>query len=293
MNCKNVEMLISAYLDGEVTASQWKEAQAHIASCAGCSATLTAFQRSTDLVKQELTPRDPAGDLWAGIAARIRHQKHPSRASLLINRMKQLLEDYILRPIPAVRYAQVGIAFAALLMFMIVQFQRGDSAKLARSVEPEQIGMSVETGLAPFGPEKPQRPRLILASSVEKYLEKANVLLLEVKNGEAMPDSAELMDFRQTSQNLLEETILIKKDLKDADLTLLKKTVEQLEMILFDIANLSQTPEDDEIDLVKAVILQKDLLIKIEIYDAKDIENNLGGSRFQSKREQPYNRQKI
>lgn len=296
MKCKTVEQLISAHLDGEVTASDWREAQAHIEGCPRCTATLATFKRSTDLYQQELAPREPSVDLWAGVSERIHGLQQPSRASRRVERLKQLWEEFIFRPIPAIRFAQVGFVFAALLGFMLVQFQPKDGAELARTVEPEPMDRGGEIRSAPFAPTRPRRePRVqpVLADYVEKYLEKAGVLLLEVKNSDVEPDSEELVDLRQASQNLLEETILIKQDLKEIDLTMLKKTVEQLEMVLLDIANLSEMPENEEIDLLKAAIVQKDLLIKIEIYDAKKIEGRMHETAVQDKPVQQNKRPRI
>jgi len=61
---------LSEYLDGELTAPERRELEAHLGECGECSRTLEDLR---DIVGQAeaLEDRPPTADLWAGIAERI------------------------------------------------------------------------------------------------------------------------------------------------------------------------------------------------------------------------------
>src|SRR5262245_57165118 len=61
---------LSDYLDGELPAGERAAIDAHLASCARCTAVL-ADLKSVVARARGLEPRPPRADLWPGIAARL------------------------------------------------------------------------------------------------------------------------------------------------------------------------------------------------------------------------------
>jgi hypothetical protein len=61
---------LSEYLDGELSARERQELEAHLAGCEECAATLEQLRRVVERAKT-LEDRPPATDLWSGIAERI------------------------------------------------------------------------------------------------------------------------------------------------------------------------------------------------------------------------------
>ena len=61
---------LSEYLDGDLPTAERAALEAHLAECPACRAT-TAELRRVVTRAHALVDRPPAGDLWAGIAARI------------------------------------------------------------------------------------------------------------------------------------------------------------------------------------------------------------------------------
>lgn len=64
---------LSEYLDGELTADEARELEAHLAGCGECRAVVAGLRQVVDRAAL-LRDRPPAGDLWAGIAERIREE---------------------------------------------------------------------------------------------------------------------------------------------------------------------------------------------------------------------------
>jgi anti-sigma factor RsiW len=60
----------SDYLDGELSACERQELEAHLAECEECTATLEQLRRVVERTKA-LDDKPPATDLWSGIAERI------------------------------------------------------------------------------------------------------------------------------------------------------------------------------------------------------------------------------
>jgi anti-sigma factor RsiW len=69
---------LSEYLDGELAGDERRAVDAHLRSCAECSAVLADLKRVVARAQGVGTgvPRPPAADLWDGIAARIESQQN-------------------------------------------------------------------------------------------------------------------------------------------------------------------------------------------------------------------------
>jgi hypothetical protein len=61
---------LSEYLDGDLPADEHETIASHLRDCSECAATLADLRRITGRARA-LTDRDPAADLWPGIAGRI------------------------------------------------------------------------------------------------------------------------------------------------------------------------------------------------------------------------------
>lgn len=297
MKCRQIEQIISAYLDGEVTESEWREAQAHIDGCPHCSQTLQIFQKHTSILKQELVRHEVRPSLWTSVVKRINMQQPLTWHTKFLNWLQHLLEAILLRPPAYLRAAQVGAAIVAVVIFISTKLNQQTTSQLSSHTTDIRIEQALpdifsEQNIA-AKKNKQQLLQVVLAQQINKYFDKAGVLLLEVKNSELDREPMALTSLRETSQSLLEDTMLIKEDLKNTDLMTLRKTIEQLEMVLLDVANLKEAPKKNEIDLLKATILQQGLLIKIEIFDVNELEFRGKKSLQEPKSQGQKNLQKI
>jgi anti-sigma factor RsiW len=69
---------LSEYLDGELSAGERSALEAHLATCADCSATLEDLRRVVARAKS-LEDREPTSDLWPGVAQHIRRGRVDDR----------------------------------------------------------------------------------------------------------------------------------------------------------------------------------------------------------------------
>lgn len=79
---------LSEYVDDELPTADRAALEAHLASCAECSAILTDLRRVVARAGG-LEPRGPARDLWPGIAARIGATPHPAPDVVALSSRRQ------------------------------------------------------------------------------------------------------------------------------------------------------------------------------------------------------------
>lgn len=272
MKCRKVQQIISARIDQEVTLSEWREAERHIRDCKGCAATLAKFEGSASFINTELPRREPSPYLWQRVASQIASQRRPSWQRRALQTARQVWENYVVRPPVIVRVVQGTIAVGIVAAFVLLKFNLQSPLSLTqRSGHESSSSASIKPELS-IQEQKREFMRVVSAQQLKAYFEDAGLLLLEVKNGELDQEPLAIESARQASQRLLEKTVLIKQDLKETDQETLLKTVEQLEMVLLDIANMKDSPEEGEVALLKATIVQQNLLIKIEIIDMDELQ---------------------
>ena len=269
MTCRTCEMILSAQLEGEATASQWREAEQHMIQCRACAQCWEAFQASTRLLKVELARHEPSEALWEKIAVRIAVEP---KASLWERWCAQWdsWTHHAWFGVPRLAYG-AGLAIAMLTCFFALQWQKRPSAIVAQPQNADNVGIAEQM-------PKEKVPRIEmgandpllhtrLAQNVAAHFEATRLVLLEVKNNADTPQEFDVAEVRASSQRLLEQSLLLKTELREEKMALLRTTLEQLEIVLFDLANLETQPEPEEITSLRTAIQQGDLLIKIEIID--------------------------
>ncbi len=269
MTCRDCEMILSAQLEGEATASQWLEAEQHMITCRACARQWEEFQARTTLLKTQLVRREPSEALWGKISARIEAEPQPAFGE----RWREQWESWTRRSwlgVPRLAFG-AGIAVVVFAFFSLSQWQKRTStnfpqAQLADSTRMAALPPKIKPPRIELGENDPLL-RARLAQNVADYFEATRLVLLEVKNNAEAPQEFDLAEVRASSQKLLEQSLLLKTEMHGEQLTLLRSTFEQLEVVLFDLANLEAQPEPEEMTALRVAIQQGDLLIKIEIID--------------------------
>ncbi len=269
MTCRNCEMILSAQLEGEATASQWRAAEQHMVSCRACAQLWEEFQASTALLKTQLTRHEPSEALWEKISARLEVEPE----STLAEHWRERWDSWTRRSwlgVPRLAFG-AGFAMIVLALFSLAQWQKRapinlPQAKLADSTRMAALPPKTKPPRMELGENDPLL-RARLAQNVSDYFEATRLVLLEVKNNAEAPQEFDVAEVRAASQKLLEQSLLLKTEMQGEQTALLRNTLEQLEFVLFDLANLEAQPEPEEMTSLRAAIQQGDLLIKIEIID--------------------------
>jgi len=75
MNCEQVQSLLNAYLDGEVTPSERALIQAHLSGCTVCQQELDLLSTARSQVRSALqrgaSQAVPSQNAWSGLEARL------------------------------------------------------------------------------------------------------------------------------------------------------------------------------------------------------------------------------
>ena len=267
MTCSETKPILSAHLEGEATASQWRLAEEHMRSCSECAQIWQNFQAAAVLLKTKLPHLEPSAALWDHIAARLEHA--PAKKFRLGERWRQRVEA-LFAPAPrAVGLMKFGFALLVLILAGLPFVLQHSSPERVATHAPA----GRDTTLAAATLSRPSGPTPLRTTGLERqmadYLEATRIILLEVKNNTGGEQELDVQGLRQTSQRLLEQSVTLKADLKQARAAALQNLVEQLELLLLEFANLAEQPQREEVELLRADIRQNDLLIKIEIVDLK------------------------
>ncbi len=276
MNCTEIKLILSARLEGEATASQWHWAEEHMAACRHCAQIWQCFQSSTGLFKTQLPQLAPAEDLWHKISARLEQTQEPAQAIRFRAGFRDWMESFFPQTPRALDLVRFG--FAVLLLALIglpFIFNRAPKETVATNSAVERDTTLVAATL-PHAPAPPKIEKTAAGTGLElqmaNYLEQTRVVLLEVKNSGGEDEALDWHGIRQSSQRLLEQTVMLKADLKQEQAAVLQNLVEQLELMLFDLANVADDAQREEVEMLRAAIRQNDLLIKIEIVDLKALD---------------------
>ena len=124
---------LSDYLDGELSAAERSDVEAHLATCAECRSTLEALRAIVSDAAQ-LSDVPPVNDLWSGIAARIAAARPAYRHVSVFRRMVSSRLSFTLPQLAA-----AGLALMVLSGTLVWMARSGDSRA---DFEP----VSAETG---------------------------------------------------------------------------------------------------------------------------------------------------
>lgn len=126
---------LSDYLDGELSAGERQELEAHLAECEECAATLEQLRRVVARTKA-LDDKPPATDLWSGIAERISAAPEEDKVADLEahrrSRVARLRQHRLTFSLPQLAAASVALMMLSAGTAWMVS-RSGDAGELAPS----------------------------------------------------------------------------------------------------------------------------------------------------------------
>jgi hypothetical protein len=257
MNCKNVQDRLSDYLDNNLSGSEKTDFEAHLKECRTCAAEVTAF-RSIIAEASSLDRVAAPDSLWNKIAVELDSKKPIyARIKAGLFTLKNRFENSLPIPVPVLRI--VGIAVVLLAGVFIGRY-------FLPSVGEQNISQHdviPETGIQ------------LVQSRADDYVEKSKIIFLGLVNADT--SEAEEMDWqaeKTMARNLINEASYIKENLSPGQDEQIRLLVDELELILLQIANLEQQHDLESIELIKSGIDRKGLLLKINVHDLNKVRSH-------------------
>lgn len=248
--CHHFEALLTEKLFGEIAAAREQELSAHLQGCAACRATLVELQNVLQAAGKPAQPELPE-HFWAGYWDRLRvrmEREEQPQNSIWDN----IRARFTLRWSPA-----LGLAAAAALLFLGII--------IGRNFRPQEQTVAVQAPLR-FNTAQTEA----LDQQTSDVLERSKILLLGVVNEDFTDAStADMARQRRVSRDLLVEVRNLQTVLPNSPNRRLLQLVQQLELVLTQIAALEAEHDLTNVELVREGIDREGLLLKINIEELK------------------------
>lgn len=249
--CQHYEALLTEKLFGEIAEAQALELEAHLRTCAACRAMLAELQNVLQTMGKPALPTLPE-HFWAGYWDRLR-ERMANAEQAPSSWWERLRARFDLRWAFAYRFA-AATALVLLGIFIGRFFQPETPAPVAVHSAKQFDAAQVEA----------------ITQRTERVLDRSKVLLLGVVNEELDAASAEdFMRKRSLSRELLVEVRSLQTVLPNSPDRRVLQLVQQLELVLMQIAALEAEHDLTNVELVREGIDREGLLLKINIEELK------------------------
>jgi len=252
--CKKYEARLTAKIFGELNAVEAGKLQEHLAACVRCSSFLAEMENALGQLGAPRRPQMPEHfweSYWHRLAQRLEKEERatPAREPAFGRLMNWLREKWIAQPLLIPLGRAAGILALLVLGVLVGHYwwpqDRNENQPMTHSTSP---------------------PMPVVQTRAEQWLERSKILLLGVVNedlsGEVQPDFSHQ---RQVSRHLLTEARALNRELDPAANRQMLQLINQLELILLQIANLEAEHDLSAIELVREGVARNGLLLKINI----------------------------
>ena len=264
-DCQHYEDLIAEKLFGELSPEDKQRLERHLEACPGCHAQVAEMETTLHLAAAPPRP-EPSAAFWDGyyarLVSRMREEEHrPNRTSRLAAwlRLPGRLNLSALMLGPRWGYQLSGAVALLAVGVLIGWLVFGNAASHA----PEMAeGPGVETPVQAAS----------LEARADRYLERSKVLLLGLVNLEPEAQDPALLNLsrqQEIARELIDESGALKDELTDADERLLRALIDDLEVILLQIANIEAGYDVPAIEMVKSGVDRRALLLKINLTEMR------------------------
>ncbi len=158
MNCENRKIILSAYLDGEVTAEEKREIEEHLKKCSVCSNELKKLQKISSLLKEP-----PKIKLSSQFEKRLKEKLNISSESDILKKLSQTLgkiKEKIEKPHPEIMtigdlssYLQISVEAIWRCLREIPSFKIGDQLRFRKKSIDEWLRKKEASHYEPYEKE--------------------------------------------------------------------------------------------------------------------------------------------
>ncbi len=254
-NCRKCRSLFAEALYDELSQKQKERFKAHLQSCPKCAEHYEKMHTTVGVMNQR-TRKEPAPFFWDNYWDK------------LVDRMEEKERSF------------PGIVAWWQRFWQSINFQPSWTYRVVTAVALIAIGVLI--GKLYFGRPVSQQVETIqtvqvpptaveqvsLQQRADRYIERSKILLLGLINFDPENEDAYALDLpyqQQISQELVREANLLKEELNDPAQQQLLDLIEDLEIILLQIANLESEYDLTGIELVKSGVDRRGILLKINL----------------------------
>ena len=266
--CRKFRTYFAESLYGELDMKRKKSLEEHLAGCRACSKEYEEMVRTLKVMDKKIVP-DPGPEFWDGYWDRLeRRMNAEGRFEAGAAAAEEALEP---RPARArfvffSRWAYGVVGAAALLAvgILIGRFFIGRPRIVAQ--KPGPTGQTLVQPAA--GGD--------LAARTSQYFDRSKVVLLALLNFDPQtkdPYGLNIPLQKKMSRELVQEAVLLKNDLRNANQRRLEQLVSDLEMILVQIANLESENDLSAVEMVRLGVESKGVLFKINLSEMKQVKS--------------------
>ncbi len=244
-NCQKYENLLIDKLFGDIDTRQEKQLEAHLASCPACRGMLAEFREVRETLGKPQRPDMPAHfweGYWERLIKRMDHEPPP-----LPSLWERLFSFMPVRWTPIMQIASAA-AVLVLGIFIGRTFFKDTSQQTAQDATPNVAEVQQ------------------VAARSEQLLERSKILLIGIVNEDLSAASAQdLKHQQQVSRTLLTEARDLRATLRQSPDRRLVQLLDQLEVVLLQIASLEAAHDLASVELVRNGINREGLLLKINL----------------------------
>ena len=284
------KVLIETYYN-ELPADEKEQVVEHLASCKECSAEYKKLESTLAIMnKRERVEPDETywKTYWNSLNLRLENEQK-------VLPLHKSSSRFAWQPawaygIAAMLLVAIGLYFGKLLYSPEPTKQQPSVANngLVNGAQATNPPVEKEQGAAKQTPQIPnQSGSYTLAknnidNAAQAYLDRSKTMLLGIINA----DDDSPSDFKQQqkiSRDLLQEAVDLKPSLIEPDQQRIRQLINDLEVILLQLANMEEQTNMPGIELVKKGVNQKSILLKINMEEMRMMKSATKGHKASSK----------
>ncbi len=251
-DCKRCQSLFLEAFYEELDASQKQFLKDHLEVCNECTAEFEEMKSTLQFMSQRVRP-EPEKKFWDSYEERLaqRIEKEESVQVELMPWWKKLLSP--ISTVPKWSYQA-----AAALVLIIAGVFIGRMLFMPSTPEIQQASQPL-TGEG-------------LVLRTQNYIDRSKLILLAMVNFDPATEDPYALNLpyqQQVSRELVQEAILLKKELSESKQRRLENLIASLEMILLQIANLESENDLEAIELIKGGADSQGILMEINLTDLR------------------------
>jgi hypothetical protein len=257
-NCRKCRALFVDGLYADLGPREKRFLDAHLTKCPDCEAAYAEL-RSTLQVMDRRERVSPDSEFWEEYWERLEpHLATPPREKRRTAlRWGGVFETLRYKPTWVYRLA-IGCALVAAGVMIGLYFGSVPEQPVAPEFRAEGSSPSAAVTLA--------------QAHADRYIERSKVLLLGLVNFDPATEDTAILDLsrqQRISRDLVRDAVSLKAELSETDQVRLRRLIEDLEVILLQIANVESKHDLSMIEMVKSGVDRRGILLKINLEEMR------------------------